>query len=261
MMGKIKHCFALASILVAVSQPALAADQGPTVFAAASLKNALDAVAGGWKDKTGHKAVIFFAATSALAKQIEQGAEADIFVSADQAWMDYVAERGLIVPESRFNLLTNRLVLIAPVGSDLTAEITPGFPIAKLLGDGRLAVAGVDAVPAGKYSKASLKSLGVWDEVKDKLAQSENVHAALRLVSRGEVPLGIVYASDAKADSKVKILSVFPEGSHPPIVYPAAKLKTSASPEADSFLDYLRTPDAAKGFEQNGFSVVESGSQ
>jgi len=259
MAGKIRYWLALVAISVAVSQPALAADQGPTVFAAASLKNALDTVAGDWEDKTGYKAVISFAATSALAKQIEQGAEVDIFISADQAWMDYVAEHGLILPGSRFNLLTNRLVLIAPAGSDVTAEIAPGFPIAKLLGDGRLAVAGVDAVPAGKYAKASLKSLGVWDEVKDKLAQSENVRAALRLVSRGEVPLGIVYTSDAKADPKVKILGVFPEGSHPPIIYPAAKLKASTSPEADALLDYLRTPDAAKGFEQNGFSVVQSG--
>jgi len=262
MFGKIKFRTRIAVVLAvalgAVSQPALGADRGPTVFAAASLKNALDTVAGGWQEKTGHQAVISYAATSALAKQIEQGAEADIFISADRAWMDYVAERGLISPESRFDLLTNRMVLIAPVGSELTAEIAPGFPIAELLGDGRLAVAGVDAVPAGKYAKASLQSLGVWGQVKDRLAQSENVRAALRLVSRGEVPLGIVYASDAKADPSVKILGVFPEDSHPPIVYPAAKLEASTSPEASAFLDYLRTPDAAQGFEQNGFTVVQS---
>lgn len=261
MFGKLKFRTHIAVVLAvafgAVPQSAFGANRGPTVFAAASLKNALDSVAGGWQDKTGHQAVISYAATSALAKQIEQGAEADIFISADQAWMDYVAERGLVLPESRFDLLTNRLVLIAPADSDLTAEIAPGFPVAKLLGDGRLAVAGVDAVPAGKYAKASLQSLGVWDQVKDKLAQSENVRTALRLVSRGEVPLGIVYASDAKADPTVKILGVFPEDSHPPIVYPAAKLKASTSPEASALLSYLRTPEAAKGFEQNGFSVVE----
>jgi len=261
MFGKLKFRTHIAVVLAVacgtVPQSAFGANRGPTVFAAASLKNALDSVAGGWQDKTGHQAVISYAATSALAKQIEQGAEADIFISADQAWMDYVAERGLVLPESRFDLLTNRLVLIAPADSDLTAEIAPGFPIAKLLGDGRLAVAGVDAVPAGKYAKASLQSLGVWDQVKDKLAQSENVRAALRLVSRGEVPLGIVYASDAKADPTVKILGLFPEDSHPPIVYPAAKLKASTSPGASALLSYLRRPEAAKGFEQNGFSVVE----
>jgi len=261
MFGKLKFRTHIAVVLAvafgAVSQSAFGANRGPTVFAAASLKNALDSVAGGWQDKTGHQAVISYAATSALAKQIEQGAEADIFISADQAWMDYVAESGLVLPESRFDLLTNRLVLIAPADSDLTAEIAPGFPVAKLLGDGRLAVAGVDAVPAGKYAKASLQSLGVWDQVKDKLAQSENVRTALRLVSRGEVPLGIVYASDANADPTVKILGVFPEDSHPPIVYPAAKLKASTSPEASALLSYLRTPEAAKGFEQNGLSVVE----
>ena len=176
----------LAVLLAASPQQLWAADKGPTVFAAASLKNALDAVAGDWKKKTGHEAVISYAATSALAKQVEQGAEADVFVSADLAWMDYLAERKRIDPKTRFNLLANQLVLIAPKDSEITTTIKPGFPLAELLGDGRLAIAGVDAVPAGKYGKAALQSLGVWDEVKDKLAQAENVRAALRLVSRGE---------------------------------------------------------------------------
>ncbi len=233
---------ALAASLCVAAQPALAADKGPTVFAAASLKNALDAVAADWEQETGDKPVISYAATSSLAKQIEQGAEADVFISADLAWMDYVAERGLIDPETRFDLLANRLVLIAPKDSDLTVTIAPGFPLADLLGDGRLAIAGVDAVPAGKYGKAALQSLGVWEAVEGKLAQAENVRAALRLVSRGEVPLGIVYASDAKADANVKILGIFPEDSHPPIVYPAAKLERSKAPDADGFLTYLRTP-------------------
>lgn len=247
------------ALLVAASPHQLdAEDKDPTVFAAASLKNALDAVAGDWKRKTGHEAVISYAATSSLATQIEQGAEADVFISADLTWMDYVAERHLIDPKTRFNLLSNQLVLIAPKDSPVAADIGPGFPLAKLLGDGRLAIAGVDAVPAGKYGKASLQSLGVWDQVKDKLAQAENVRAALRLVSRAEVPLGIVYASDARADPNVKVVGVFPEDSHPPIVYPAAKLSRSKSPVAEGFLTYLRSPEAAPRFKENGFTVIDS---
>lgn len=249
---------ALAASLFGGAQPALAADKGPTVFAAASLKNALDAVAADWKEQTGREAVISFAATSALAKQIEQGAEADVFISADLAWMDYVAERKLIDPETRFDLLANEIVLIAPKDSDLTVDIAPDFPLAEALGDGRLAIAGVEAVPAGKYGKAALQSLGVWDGVKDKLAQAENVRAALRLVSRGETPLGIVYASDAKADPNVKVLGAFPADSHPPIVYPAARLARAKGPEAEAFLGYLRTPEARRRFEENGFSVIGS---
>ena len=228
------------------------------MFAAASLKNALDAVAADWEDETGQHAVISFAATSALAKQIEQGAEADIFISADLAWMDYVGQRGLIDPKSRFDLLANEIVLIAPKESDLKVDIAPDFPLAEMLGDRRLAIAGVDAVPAGKYGKAALQSLGVWESVKDRLAQAENVRAALRLVSRGETPLGIVYASDAKADPDVKILGTFPADSHPPIVYPAARLTRSKTPEADDFLSYLRTSRASARFEENGFALIKS---
>lgn len=244
----------LAAGVLAVAGPLGAGETAPTVFAAASLKNALDAVAADWRAETGRRAVISYAASSALAKQIGQGAEADVFISADQAWMNYLAERGLIEPVSRFDLLSNQLVLIAPKDSTLQATLEPGVPLAKLLGDGRLAIAGVDAVPAGRYGKAALKSLGVWDQVADRLAQAENVRAALRLVSRGEAPLGIVYASDAKADPGVKVLGVFPEGSHQPIVYPAARLKASPSPDAGAFLAYLRTPQAAARFEGQGFS-------
>jgi molybdate transport system substrate-binding protein len=248
----------LAVLLVASPQQLWAVDKGPTVFAAASLKNALDAVAADWQKKTGGQALISYAATSALAKQVEQGADADVFISADLAWMDYLAERNLIDPKTRFNLLANQLVLIAPKDSEITTTIAPGFPLAKLLGDGRLAIAGVDAVPAGKYGKAALQSLGVWDDVKDKLAQAENVRAALRLVSRAEAPLGIVYASDAKADPNVKVVGVFPADSHPPIVYPAAKLAASRSPAAGGILDYLRSSAAAPRFEEDGFAVLDS---
>jgi molybdate transport system substrate-binding protein len=234
--------------LALMSQPGHAGDEaGPTVFAAASLKTALDAVAGDWQTKTGRKPVIAYAATPALAKHIEQGAEADIFISADQAWMDYVADRGLIVPKSRFDLLGNRLALIAPKDSEISIRAEPVFPLAELLGDGRLAIAGVDAVPAGKYGKAALESLGVWDTVKDKLA---------RLVARGETPLGIVYASDAAADPTVKIVSLFPEHTHKPIVYPAARLRTAGSTDGEGFLAFLRSPEAAARLAQFGLAAV-----
>ena len=201
--------------------------------------------------------MISYAATSALAKQIEQGAEADIFISADQAWMDYAAERGLIDVRTRIDLVGNRLVLIAPKDTELTVSLKPGVSLAALLGEGRLAIANVDAVPAGRYGKAALESLSVWDEVEDKLAEGENVRAALRLVARGEVKLGIVYASDAKADPNVKILASFPEDSHPPIVYPAARLNRSEASGASAFLDYLRSPEASRRFEENGFAAIQ----
>ena len=247
----------MAICLQAVPDHVLAGDRGATVFAAASLKTALDAVAKDWREDSGETVVISYAATSALAKQIEQGAEADIFISADQAWMDYVAEAGLIDRESRVDVIGNRLVLIAPRDSELAVVLEPGLPFAPLLGEGRLAVANVDAVPAGKYGKAALQSLGVWDEVEGRLAEGENVRAALRLVSRGEVPLGIVYASDAKADPNVKILATFSELSHPPIVYPAAKIAGSLSPEATGFLEHLRSPEASRRFEENGFTLLQ----
>ena len=232
-----------------------AGDKGPTVFAAASLKTALDSIAADWKEDSGQTVVISYAATPSLAKQIEQGAEADIFISADQAWMDYVAEQDLIDRDSRFDMVGNRLVLVAPEDSELTLTLEPSLPFAALLGEDRLAIANVNAVPAGKYAKAALQSLGLWGQVTGRLAEGENVRAALRLVSRGEVPLGIVYASDAKADPNVKVLASFSELSHPPIVYPAAKLTASMSPEANGFLQYLRSPEASRRFVENGFTV------
>ncbi|MEZ5829226.1 MAG: molybdate ABC transporter substrate-binding protein [Hyphomicrobiales bacterium] len=248
----------MTAILVVATAHGLTAERGPTVFAAASLKTALDAIAEDWRRETGANPVISYAATSALAKQIEQGAEADVFISADLDWMDYVEERGLIDPKSRFDLLANQLVLIAPKNAEPTAAIEPGLPLAELLGGGRLAIANVDAVPAGKYGKTALQSLGLWDAVKDKLAQAENVRAALRLVARGEAPLGIVYASDAKADPSVTVLGVFPEATHPPIVYPAASLRDARGPQIGAFLAYLRSPEAARRFEANGFAPIGS---
>ena len=242
-------------------QSAAAQGKDVVIFAAASLKNALDDIAGQWQRETGKKAVISYAASNTLIKQIEQRAPADIFISADLDWMDYGQQKNLIKPDSRFNLLGNRLVLIAPKDSSVSANIQPGFALATLLKGGRLAMGNVDAVPAGKYGKAALEKLGVWDSVKDKIAQAESVRAALLFVSRGEAPLGIVYQTDAAADPSVKIVGTFPENTHPPIIYPAALTKESTNPDAQTLLNYLRSPAARAAFERQGFTVLAPGGQ
>jgi len=226
------------------------------VFAAASLKTALDEINAQWQGRTGKRAVVSYAASSALAKQIEQGAPADIFISADLDWMEYLAERKLIRPETRSDLLSNRLVLIAPKGTNLQVDIKPGFPLASLLGQGHLALANTDAVPAGKYSKAALKALGVWEQVKGRIAQAENVRAALLLVSRGEAPLGIVYESDAVSDPSVVTVGILPDATHPRIIYPIALTSGSTSPDAGGFLDELKSPQARTIFEKQGFTML-----
>ena len=250
-------CLFLAG-LVLLPLPASSADKGPVIFAAASLKDALDAVNAEWSKKSGKSAVISYAGSSVLAKQIEEGAPAAVFISADLDWMDYLADRKLIKPDTRFDLLGNRLVLIAPKDSTLATEIAPGFPLAALIGDGRLAMANTESVPAGKYGKAALTKLGVWDAVKDKVAQAENVRAALLLVSRGESPLGIVYATDAKADPNVKVLGVFPEDTHAPIIYPVAVTVGAKNADAEAFVAYLKSPEAKNLFEAQGFKVLTS---
>jgi len=225
------------------------------VFAAASLKNALDDVDAQYKKETGRRVVVSYASSPALAKQIGAAAPADVFISADLDWMDYLAERGLIKPDTRVNLLGNRLVLIAPAGERRDVTIGQNFPLATLLGDGRLAMADPDSVPAGKYGRAALERLGVWASVQARVARAENVRAALALVSRGEAPFGIVYQTDAAADPKVKIAGFFPEDTHPPITYPAAVLASSQNPEAGAYLKYLRSPAARPLFERQGFTV------
>jgi len=227
------------------------------VFAAASLKNALDDIDASYRKDTGKGVTVSFAASSALAKQIDAGAPADVFISADLDWMDYLAKKNLIKPDSRGNLLGNSIVLVAPADSKIMAKIGPGFPLASLLGDGRLAMANTQSVPAGKYGKAALESLGVWASVKDRVAQAENVRAALLLVSRGEAPLGIVYKTDVAADPQVRIVDSFPDDSHPPIVYPVAVIAASANPDAASYLAYLKSPAAAALFEKQGFTVLK----
>ncbi len=244
----------IAAVLGA-SMMASAAQAAPvTVFAAASLKNALDEV-GAQYAKTGGDARFSYAASSAIARQIEQGAPADIYVSADSDWMNYLADRKLIVASSRKDLLTNNLALIAPADSKVALKIGKGMSLAKALGDGRLAVAGPD-VPAGKYAKASLSALGVWDSVSGQLAQAENVRMALQYVARGESPLGIVYDTDAKVEPKVRIVGLFPAGTHPKIVYPVALVAGSKNPEAAKFLAYLSGPQAAAVFRKYGFTVL-----
>jgi molybdate transport system substrate-binding protein len=249
-----------ATLIVGPPQPAAQTQGGDlVVFAAASLKNALDAINALWQKETGKKALISYGASSTLAKQIEQGAPAQLFISADLDWMEYLAQKNLIKPETRSNLLGNRIVLIAHKDKAQPIDIKPGFDLAKALGEGRLSMANVDFVPAGKYGKAALEKLGVWNSVSGKLAQAENVRAALLLVSRGEAPLGIVYQTDAAADSNVKIIGTFPEDAHPPIIYPVALTATANLPDATGFLDFIKSAKAKPLFEAQGFTVLGSG--
>jgi molybdate transport system substrate-binding protein len=233
-----------------------AAAQTPlTIFAAASLKNALDAAAAAYaKDTAQPPARISYAASSALARQIERGAPADLFISADADWMDYLAKKGLIRAATRRDLFTNHLALIAARNSGLTLRIKHGFPLAAALGPGRLAMAGADA-PAGRYGEASLTTLGVWDAVKDRTARGENVRAALQFVARGEAPLGVVYDTDALSEPMVRIVGLFPDGSHPPIVYPGAAI--TANPQGAAFLAWLHGPKGAAVFRTYGFAAVK----
>jgi molybdate transport system substrate-binding protein len=200
--------------------------------------------------------VVSYGASSALARQIENRAPADIFISADLDGVDYLAERKLIKPETRFNLLGNRLVLIAPADSKINLTIAPKFPLAQALGNDRLAMADPTAVPAGKYGKAALESLGVWSSVSDKIASAQDVRATLLWVSRGEAPLGIVYQTDAAADKGVKIIGAFPESTHPPIIYPIAVTAVSTNPGAAAYVSFLKSPSAKPAFEKQGFVVL-----
>ncbi len=221
------------------------------------MKNALDEVNTAYQSKTGQTATTSYAASSALAKQIEAGAPADVFISADLDWMDYVAQKNLIKPDTRVNLLGNEIVLIAPKTSDAKVTIAPNFPLATLLGDGRLAMADPASVPAGKYGKAALEKLGVWASVEKKVAPAENVRAGLLLVSRGETPFGIVYQTDAAAEPGVKIVGTFPADTHPPIVYPVAVVAASTNPGAAAYVEFLKSAAAKPAFEKQGFTVLK----
>jgi molybdate transport system substrate-binding protein len=274
---------ALFALLVALpaQTPAHAQDKTITVFAAASMKNALDDINAAFTKATGIKvaaslknaldeinlaceaetggaATISYAASSALAKQIEQGAPADVFASADLAWMDYLDKKKLIKAGTRFNLLGNKLVLIAPKDSKLSnVKIEQGFDIAKLAGDGRIAVADVRAVPAGKYAKAALEKLGSWAAAEKKLAPAENVRAALALVQRGEAPLGVVYMTDTRGVKDVKVVDTFPDDSHDPIVYPIGIVAGHSRPEVKGFFDFLSSDEGKALFKAYGFKILE----
>ena len=247
-------CIALALAFAGAAATVRAADV--TVFAAASLKEAMDAQAKRFEKSTGNRAVVSYGASNALARQIEAGAPADLFISADRDWMDYLEQRHLIEPATRVDLLSNALVLVEPAFAATTLRIGPGFGLAAALGVGRLAMANPDAVPAGKYGKSALVHLGVWSGVAKHVARAENVRAALALVSRGEAPFGIVYRTDALADKGVKIVDTFPSGSHPPIVYPAALVAGSKSAAARALLDDLRSAPARVVWMRYGFGVV-----
>jgi molybdate transport system substrate-binding protein len=252
--------FAVALALAVLPHPAMAQgksqEKSITVFAAASMKNALDDVDTAFTAKTGVKIVASYAASSALMKQIERGAPADIFMSADLKWMDYGVEKKVIRDDTRVSLLGNRLVLIAAKDSSIgDVAIGPGFDLAKLAGDGRVATGDARAVPVGLYAKAALEKLGAWTAAEPKLAMVENVRAALVLVARGEAPLGIVYETDAKVEPGVKVVGVFPDDTHDPIVYPVAATAT-AGPEAAQYLAFLRSQAAKSIFEGYGFGFL-----
>jgi molybdate transport system substrate-binding protein len=257
-----RSCWRLLNAFLAFGALALSFDPAPgkadvLVFAAASLKEVVDAAAAEFAASGGERVVAAYAASSALAKQIDNGAPADLFISADHEWMDYLAARRLINSSSRTNLAGNHLVLVAPAASGVVATIGPGFPIDALLGRGRLAIADPDHVPAGRYARAALTRLGVWSSIERRLAPAENVRAALTFVARGEAPLGIVYRTDALADKAVRIVDTFPPGSHPPIHYPAALVASTSKPSAAVFLDYLKSAKGQATFARFGFTRVE----
>jgi molybdate transport system substrate-binding protein len=246
--------FLVAAFLLCFAVPAGA--RGPLVLAAASLQESMNAAADAWAAQHHERPVLSFGGSSALARQIEAGAPADMFVSADEDWMNELAGKGAILPSSRVSFLGNRLVLIAPAGHARRVTIKAGFPLADLLGQDRLAMADA-AVPAGKYGQQALAALGIWDRVGAKVARAENVRAALALVERGAAPFGIVYATDAMASKAVKIVGVFPENSHPPITYPVAILQHAPNgAEAERFRRFLVSASGKAIFRRYGFATL-----
>lgn len=252
MMQMIRRCVAV--VLAVLMAGPVVADE-ITVFAAASLKNAMDEVADGFVAQAGHEVTVSYAGSSALARQIELGAPADVFVSANPGWMDRLEEAGKVEDGTRVDLLGNRIVLIAH-GAAEAVEIGPEMDLAGLLGEGRLAMALVEAVPAGIYGKAALESLGLWAGVQARVVQADNVRAALKLVAIGEAPMGVVYATDAAAEEGVSVLGVFPEESHAPIVYPVAAMTGRLNPMVAEFLGYLQSGAAREVFKRHGFTVL-----
>jgi molybdate transport system substrate-binding protein len=242
-------------LLPLAARPADRAAAGPalTVYAAASLKDVLGTLGAEYTRRAGVPVKFSFAASSLLARQIEAGAPADVYVSADAAWTDYLARRGALAPGSARSIAGNRLVLVAPADAVPPLRIAPGFPLAQALGRGRLAVAEPDAVPAGRYARRALQSLGAWSSVADRLVRTEDVRGALALVARGEAPLGIVYATDARMEPRVRVVDTFPASAHPPIAYPAAVVRGGTS-AASGFVAFLGSAEARVVFERFGFA-------
>ncbi|HEU4959718.1 MAG TPA: molybdate ABC transporter substrate-binding protein [Sphingomonas sp.] len=247
---------ALLLAMAGLGAPATARSRPPLVLAAASLQESLTAAADAWAKRGHPRPVLSFAGSSALARQIEAGAPADLFISADEDWMDAVEKKGLIVPGTRATFLGNRLVLVAPKSRRTPVVIRPNSAFARTLASGPVAMADVGSVPAGKYGKAALEHMGLWAAARPHVVQAENVRAALALVERGAAPLGIVYATDARASPRVKVVGVFPEASHPPIRYPVARLKTSTSPDAEGFRRFLISAKGKAIFARYGFSPL-----
>ena len=254
MIQILHRAIVLIALLVAPLAHAATDDRGPVLLAAASMQEAMTAAADAWAARGHPRPILSFAGSSALARQIKAGAPADLFLSADEEWMDDVARAGLLAPRSRADIAGNRLVLITPKAKPVQLRIGRGMPIARALGDGRLAMADPDSVPAGKYGKAALTALGVWAQVANKIARGDNVRAALALVERGEVPLGIVYATDARASKGVALVGVFPTGSHAPIRYPLARLKTSGHRDTEGLRRFLLSPAGKAILARYGFS-------
>lgn len=245
-------------LLAGLAAPARGQETRPlVVFAAASLQTALTAIASDWQRETGKRVTFSFAASSALARQLDQGAPADLFASADLDWMDFAEQRRLIRAGTRRTLLGNSLVLIEPVSeTPSTLAIGPGFPLAAAIGSSRLATGNVQSVPVGRYAQATLTALGVWPEVAPRIAGGDNVRAALALVARGEARFGIVYATDARTEPRVRVVGTFPAASHPHIAYPVAVTAASTHPDAAALLAYLASPAAIRIFEAEGFTVL-----
>ncbi|MDE5455136.1 molybdate ABC transporter substrate-binding protein [Bradyrhizobium sp. CSA112] len=249
---------ALVLLIGALCPPAVAQERTVSVFAAASMKNALDDINTAYTAKSGVKITVSYGPSSGLARQIEQGAPADVFISADTDWMDYATSKKAIRQPSRVNLLGNSIVLIAPKDSRIdNVGIASGFDLAKLAGDGKIATGDVKSVPVGKYAKAALEKLGAWEAAEPKFAMAESVRAALTLVARGEAVLGIVYFTDAKVEPGVKVVGTFPADSHPAIIYPVAAT-TTAKPEASDYLAFLRSTAARTILEKYGFKFLVS---
>ena len=246
------------ALATSMSGPASAAagDKGPLIFAAASMKTALDAIAQSWTAKMGNAPVISYGSSGTLAKQIEEGAPADLFISADLVWMDELDKKGLLKKGTRLKLLGNALVLVQPADGTAQLKLAPKVGLAGAVGDGKIAVCTIASCPAGIYGKEALEHLGIWPAVEPKLAQADNVRAALNLVALGEAKFGIVYATDAKAEPKVKVVDTFPEATHTPIVYPAAVIDTSKNKDAEAFLSFMRSQSATHILTEQGFSII-----